>query len=291
MAAPTEPKRRLHVPPRNSHPAVAAGESLTSAPWQWAASILQVFYCRALLEQLPALENGLHFVINAHLSFFSSFRFAQSIFMLFLTVVGCWRAERHDFTFLAGAFVRLLIEETLKVKFCLPHCYNPEKHECTAVFCFWLSDPPLANRASFCQRWSFFNEVSAAICWVWLFDMQLVSFFSCHHCNWKPLKRRSHKNGQGGASSAQLTGYKLAPPPYQPKEQEPRMSESRARIVWGTLIIFCIQWNLRSNGNKTLKKGKFRASGLKFIYKYKRRSAKYLDLLRCKINYALNGYR
>lgn len=69
MAAPTEPKRRLHVPPRNSHPAVAAGESLTSAPWQWAASILQVFYCRALLEQLPALENGLHFVINAHLSF------------------------------------------------------------------------------------------------------------------------------------------------------------------------------------------------------------------------------
>jgi len=60
--------------------------------WHWAASILQVFYCRALLEQLAALQpqNGLHFVINAHLSFFFPLPslWPESIFMLFPTVVG-----------------------------------------------------------------------------------------------------------------------------------------------------------------------------------------------------------
>jgi len=53
---------------------------------------LQVFYCRALLEQLAALQpqNGLHFVINAHLSFFFPLPslWPESIFMLFPTVVG-----------------------------------------------------------------------------------------------------------------------------------------------------------------------------------------------------------
>lgn len=149
-----------------------------------------IYFASILLPSSPQttatalLQSGLHFVINAHLSFFFSFSLAQSIFIhiSFYFVLARRRAGRHDFTFLAGAFVCLLIEETLKVKFCLPHCYNPEKHECTAVFFLLLTPDSPAGLPFVCPfravpgPWSFFNEVSAAICWLWLFDMQLGSW-------------------------------------------------------------------------------------------------------------------